>query len=177
MGLDGFTIRNLEIFKSLSTQGTHGTLIDVLDQTITSGGGRLLKQWMNKPLVDRKKINSRLDIVEAFYNDFDLRDEISKLLKQISDIERILGKINNGKVTPKEINGLCISLEQIPEIQSALKRSNNKKLVFFNKSFKNTDRIFNKIIKTLDSDAPSKINQGSVILKGVNKELDELRLL
>ena len=80
MGLDGFTIRNLEIFKSLSTQGTHGTLIDVLDQTITSGGGRLLKQWMNKPLVDRKKINSRLDIVEAFYNDFDLRDEISKLL-------------------------------------------------------------------------------------------------
>ena len=177
MGLDGFTIRNLEIFKSLSTQGTHGTLIDVLDQTITSGGGRLLKQWMNKPLVDRKKINSRLDIVEAFYNDSDLRDEISKLLKQISDIERILGKINNGKVTPKEINGLCISLEQIPEIQSALKRSNNKKLVFFNKSFKNTDRIFNKIIKTLDSDAPSKINQGNVILKGVNKELDELRLL
>ena len=177
MGLDGFTIRNLEIFKSLSTQGTHGTLIDVLDQTITSGGGRLLKQWMNKPLVDRKKINSRLDIVEAFYKDSDLRDEISKLLKQISDIERILGKINNGKVTPKEINGLCISLEQIPEIQSALKRSNNKKLVFFNKSFKNTDRIFNKIIKTLDSDAPSKINQGNVILKGVNKELDELRLL
>ena len=177
MGLDGFTIRNLEIFKSLSTQGTHGTLIDVLDQTITSGGGRLLKQWMNKPLVDRKKINSRLDIVEAFYKDSDLRDEISKLLKQISDIERILGKINNGKVTPKEINGLCISLEQIPEIQSALKRSNNKKLVFFNKSFKNTDRIFNKILKTLDSDAPSKINQGNVILKGVNKELDELRLL
>ena len=177
MGLDGFTIRNLEIFKSLSTQGTHGTLIDVLDQTITSGGGRLLKQWMNKPLVDRKKINSRLDIVEAFYNDSDLRDEISKLLKKISDIERILGKINNGKVTPKEINGLCISLEQIPDIQSALKRSNNKKLVFFNKSFKNTDRIFNKIIKTLDSDAPSKINQGNVILKGVNKELDELRLL
>ena len=89
MGLDGFTIRNLEIFKSLSTQGTHGTLIDVLDQTITSGGGRLLKQWMNKPLVDRKKINSRLDIVEAFYNDFDLRDEISKLLKQISDLSLI----------------------------------------------------------------------------------------
>ncbi len=177
MGLDGFTIRNLEIFKSLSTQGTHGTLIDVLDQTITSGGGRLLKQWMNKPLVDRKKINSRLDIVEAFYKDSDLRDEISKLLKQISDIERILGKINNGKVTPKEINGLCISLEKIPDIKSTLKRSKNKKLVFFNKSFKNTDRVFNKIIKILDSDAPSKISQGNVILKGVNKELDELRLL
>ena len=177
MGLDGFTVRNLEIFKSLATQGTHGTLIDVLDQTITSGGGRLLKQWMNKPLVDRKKINSRLELVEAFYNDSHLRDEISKFLKQISDIERIIGKINNGKVTPKEINGLCISLEKIPDIKSTLKRSKNKKLVFFNKSFKNTDRIFNKIIKTLDSDAPSKINQGNVILKGVNKELDELRLL
>ena len=177
MGLDGFTVRNLEIFKSLATQGTHGTLIDVLDQTITSGGGRLLKQWMNKPLVDRKKINSRLELVEAFYNDSHLRDEISKFLKQISDIERIIGKINNGKVTPKEINGLCISLEKIPDIKSTLKRSKNKKLVFFNKSFKNTDRVFNKIIKTLDSDAPSKISQGNVILKGVNKELDELRLL
>ena len=177
MGLDGFTVRNLEIFKSLATQGTHGTLIDVLDQTITSGGGRLLKQWMNKPLVDRKKINSRLELVEAFYNDSDLRDEISKFLKQISDIERILGKINNGKVTPKETNGLCISLEKIPDIKSTLKRSKNKKLAFFNKSFKNTDRVFNKIIKTLDSDAPSKISQGNVILKGVNKELDELRLL
>ena len=177
MGLDGFTVRNLEIFKSLATQGTHGTLIDVLDQTITSGGGRLLKQWMNKPLVDRKKINSRLELVEAFYNDSHLIDEISKFLKQISDIERIIGKINNGKVTPKEINGLCISLEKIPDIKSTLKRSKNKKLVFFNKSFKNTDRVFNKIIKTLDSDAPSKISQGNVIVKGVNKELDELRLL
>ena len=104
-------------------------------------------------------------------------EEVSKFLKQISDIERIIGKINNGKVTPKEINGLCISLEKIPDIKSTLKRSKNKKLVFFNKSFKNTDRVFNKIIKTLDSDAPSKISQGNVILKGVNKELDELRLL
>ena len=98
-------------------------------------------------------------------------------MKQISDIERTIGKINNGKVTPKEINGLCISLEKIPDIKSTLKRSKNKKLVFFNKSFKNTDRVYNKIIKTLDSDAPSKISQGNVILKGVNKELDELRLL
>ena len=109
MGLDSFTVRNLEIFKSLSSQGTHGTLINILDQTVTAGGGRLLKQWMNRPLIDKKRLTRRLDIVESFYNNKALCEDIAKNLNQISDIERIIGRINSGKVTPKEINALCIS--------------------------------------------------------------------
>ena len=66
MGLDSFTLRNLEVFKSLATQGTHGTLIDLLDETVTNGGGRLLKQWLTQPLTDIKQLNKRLNIVAGF---------------------------------------------------------------------------------------------------------------
>ena len=177
MGLDSFTVRNLEIFKSLSSQGTHGTLINILDQTVTAGGGRLLKQWMNRPLIDKKRLTRRLDIVESFYNNKALCEDIVKNLNQISDIERIIGRINSGKVTPKEINALCISLEQIPIIKSLLDDSKQKKLISFNKFFKNTNKVSKKILGTLQPDASSKISQGNVILQGVNKKLDELREL
>ena len=177
MGLDSFTVRNLEIFKSLATQGTHGTLIDILDETVTAGGGRLLRQWMNRPLTDKKRLTNRLDIVESFHNNSALNEDISLHLNQVSDVERIIGRINSGKVTPKEINGLRISLEQIPFIKSILENSKQNKLVLFNKLFKNTNKVTNKIVQTLNIDAPSKINQGNVILEGVDKKLDELRKL
>ena len=177
MGLDGFTVRNLEIFKSLATQGTHGTLIDIIDNTDTAGGGRLLKQWLNRPLTNKKRLNRRLDIVSGLYDSRCAIEDISKLMKLISDIERILGKINNGKATPKEINGLRFSLEQIPEVKSVLKQSNNKYLKEFTNRFSNTDKISEQIKRTLNPDAPSKVNLGNVILKSVDRDLDELRLL
>ena len=177
MGLDGFTVRNLEIFKSLATQGTHGTLIDIIDNTDTAGGGRLLKQWLNRPLTNKKRLNRRLDIVSGLYDSRCAIEDISNLMKLISDIERIVGKINNGKVTPKEINGLRFSLEQIPEVKSVLKQSDNKYLKEFTNSFANTDKISEQIKRTLNPDAPSKVNLGNVILNSVDSDLDELRLL
>ena len=177
MGLDGFTVRNLEIFKSLATQGTHGTLIDVLDQTVTSGGGRLLKQWLNRPLTDKKRLNTRMDIVTAFHENNRALEDVQDHLKQISDIERIVGRVNNGKVSPKEINGLRLSLEQIPKVKTVLKSSGDKYLKTFVKRFADTDKISSKITKTLHPEAPTQIKQGNVILGGVNDELDELRTL
>ncbi|MEA1881244.1 MAG: DNA mismatch repair protein MutS [Candidatus Marinimicrobia bacterium] len=177
MGLDGFTVRNLEIFKSLATQGTHGTLIEVLDNTVTAGGGRLLKQWLNRPLTDKKRLNQRLDIVGAFNENSLALEDVRDNLKQISDIERIVGRVNNGKVTPKEINGLRLSLEQIPEVRSVLKQSGNKHLKSFMKRFADIDKINDQITKKLHPEAPSQIKQGNVILGGVNDELDELREL
>jgi len=177
MGLDGFTVRNLEIFKSLATQGTHGTLIDIIDNTDTAGGGRLLKQWLNRPLTNKKRLNRRLDIVSGLYDSRCAIEDISNLMKLISDIERIVGKINNGKITPKEINGLRFSLEQIPEVKSVLKQSDNKYLKEFTNSFANTDKISEQIKRTLNPDAPSKVNLGNVILNSVDSDLDELRLL
>ncbi len=177
MGLDGFTVRNLEIFKSLATQGTHGTLVEVLDDTVTAGGGRLLKQWLNRPITDKKRLNKRLDIVGAFVEDTRIREDMRERLKNVSDIERIVGRVNNGKVTPKEINGLRLSLEQIPEIIGELKKAKDSNLNAFTKQFGDTDKVKDTIIQTLDLDAPSQIKQGNVILSGVDEELDELRKL
>lgn len=177
MGLDAFTVRNLEIFKSLSSQGTHGTLIEVLDKTITASGGRMLKQWLNRPLINTKRLNKRFDIVESFDQDLETLDQIRSSLDEVSDIERILGRINNHKVSPKEINGLRFSLEQIPKIKTIFIQSSQKALNLFSKKFSNINTILNQINKVLDKDAPSQIKQGKVIVNGFDKELDELREL
>ncbi len=177
MGLDGFTVRNLEIFKSLATQGTHGTLIDILDETVTASGGRMLKQWLNRPLTNKKRLNARLDIVGAFHENNRALEDIRDHLKQISDIERIVGRVNNGKVSPKEINSLRLSLEQIPEVKSVLSTAGQKALKSFIKRFTNSDSIVTLISQTIHPDAPTQVKQGNAILGGVDDELDELREL
>ena len=177
MGLDGFTVRNLEVFQSLATQGTHGTLIDILDKTVTAGGGRLLKQWLNRPITNLKQLNRRLDIVESFQKKNRTLEDTQNCLKNISDIERILGRVNNGKITPKEINGLHYSLVQIPELISVLKNSNDTHLKNFIQNFVDTDGIKDRIAETLNPDAPSQVKHGNVVLDGIDPELDELRKL
>ena len=89
MGLDGFTVRNLEIFKSLGSQGTHGTLIDILDKTISASGGRMLKQWLNRPLTNKIRLNKRFDIVESFNEDSKAFEELRSSLNQVSDLSLI----------------------------------------------------------------------------------------
>ena len=177
MGLDKFTVKNLEIFKSLGSQGTHGTLIDILDKTITASGGRMLKQWLNRPLTNKKRLNKRFDIVESFIEDFKTLDDVRSSLKEVSDIERILGRINTNKVSPKEINGLRFSLEQIPKMKTFFIKSTQKPLNKFSKEFLNINTILSEINKVLNKDAPSQIKQGKVIVDGFDKELDELRQL
>ena len=177
MGLDGFTVRNLEVFQSLATHGTHGTLIDILDKTVTAGGGRLLKQWLNRPITYLKQLNRRLDIVESFQKKNRTLEDTQNCLKNISDIERILGRVNNGKITPKEINGLHYSLVQIPELISVLKNSNDTHLKTFIQNFVDTDGFKDRIAETLNPDAPSQVKHGNVVLDGIDPELDELRKL
>ena len=104
-------------------------------------------------------------------------EDTQNCLKNISDIERILGRVNNGKITPKEINGLRYSLEQIPELISLLKNSNDKHLKTFIQNFVDTDSIKDRISETINPDAPSQVKHGNVVLDGVDPELDKLRKL
>jgi len=137
----------------------------------------MLKQWLNRPLINIKRLNKRFDIVESLDQDLKTLDQIRSSLDEVSDIERILGRINNHKVSPKEINGLRFSLEQIPKIKNIFIQSSQKALNQFSKKFSNINTILNEINKVLDKDAPSQIKQGKVIVNGFNKELDELREL
>ncbi len=175
MGIDSFTMRNLEVFKSLATQGTHGTLIDIIDETVTAGGGRLLRQWLNRPLTDDKKINIRLKSVAGFVNNKQALSVIIDILKSASDIERIIGKVNRSKATPKEILALGYSLNLIPELTKQLNKTRNTALKKISSGFTDTKYIVQKIANTLDKNAPRQIKQGNVIAIGIDKILDELR--
>jgi len=175
MAIDGFTMRNLEVFNSLATQGTHGTLLSVLDETVTAGGGRLLKKWLYRPITDVKEIEIRQKSVAGFVKNNTVLNDIIDLLNSLIDIERILGKINRQKATPKETIALAKSLELIPAIKKLL---NKIKLIGIKKnvnSFLDTSKIQKEIFRTLDLNAPHQIKQGNVIAVGVDKKLDELR--
>ncbi len=177
MGLDGFTIRNLEVFQSLATQGTHGTLLNILDESITSGGGRLLRQWLNRPLTDIKRINQRLDVIEALHDHRDILEKIRYILQRSADIERIVGRISQTKAGPRDIRSLGDSLGLIPDITGILQSAENKVLQKFAGRFLDTGSIVSQISHILVEEAPAQLKAGDFINSGVDEELDELRKL
>ena len=177
MGIDGFTIRNLEVFQSLSTQGTHGTLVDCIDQTETSGGGRMLRRWLHHPLIDKNLIEDRLNLVESFIKNNDLLKSIRNDLSETVDIERILGKLNQGKVSPREIFSLADTLNKVPEWKNNLNKSGDANLIDLSESFVDTDKIVNEIFSKINKETPVQLKLGNVICEGVHPELDDLRTL
>ena len=177
MGLDAFTVKNLEIFQSLISQGIHGTLIECLDITQTPSGGRLLRQWLINPSTDLKNIELRHNTVEAFFQEKQLLKLIVNSLSNSSDIQRILGKVNQGKSSPREVFSLADTLGKIPEWKTKLSKTKNEYLSELSKSFIQSKKIVDKITSTINEDAPLYLVKGNIIKEGVNLELDELRIL
>ncbi len=177
LGLDGYTVRNLEIFNSLATQGTHGTLIDLLDDTLTSGGGRLLRQWLNRPLTDINKLNERLDCVATFVKQKQISNKIREYLKTVGDIERIIGKINRWSVSPREVLALASSLAMIPDLISACKKFDNYAIDILIGQFVDTSKTVELINESLNDEVPAQLKSGAVIASGISTDLDELREL
>ncbi len=177
MGLDGFTIRNLEVFNSLATQGTHGTLIDTIDITITAGGGRLLRNWLNRPLTNVARLNNRLDTVEGFTGSRSALDEIRQLLRQVSDLERIVGRISSRKAGPRDLASVAQSMMLIPDIIKILDSTTTPAHSNLGGQFKLLDELVDKIGSTIIEEPPALLKRGNYIRNGVNTELDELRAL
>ncbi|MED5266533.1 MAG: DNA mismatch repair protein MutS [Candidatus Neomarinimicrobiota bacterium] len=177
MGMDSFSVKNLEIFRSLSTQGTHGTLIDLLDHTITNGGGRMLKQWLSRPLCDIDKLNNRLNIVNSFVHHKNQLEKCRIVFKEILDIERILGKINQNKASPRDLIGLKHSLSKVPKLKDILKKIDDQHLNKIHSSFVDTELIVEYLSLQLNEDVPASLKQGNIFRDGINNELDELRKL
>jgi DNA mismatch repair protein MutS len=176
MGLDPFTVRNLEVFSSLATQGIHGSLIGVMDKTVTSSGSRLLKSWLRRPLTDIKKIKTRLGRVQEFFDRSELLESVRDLLREVSDIDRILARLATIKATPRDVVNLGASLSKIPQFKQALKKDvfNLNSLV---SSALNTSKIVDKINTVLKEEAPISLQKGGAINDGYSSELDELRQL
>ncbi len=173
MGLDGFTIKNLEIFHSISSQDSEGTLINTIDHTVTAGGGRLLKKWLYSPLVDKKAINERLDIVDELLNEKQIIDNLRKYFKQTVDTERIVSKVSRNSANPRDLIGMSQTfdfyrncIDEIDKLESLNGLIN---------SYKDLNQLTKQINYTLNEDVPAAIKKGNIIKVGIDKELDDLR--
>lgn len=173
MGLDGFTVRNLEIFNSLSSQNGKGTLISSVDYTLTAGGGRLLVQWIKRPLAVKSKIEDRLEIVETFFCENFLLKELRINLKKTLDVERIIAKICRRSGTPRELVGLSNTLDIYDKSLEIFQ--NFKHLSAYTIKYKKLIDLKTEINKTLKEDPPASIKKGNVIKSGIDYQLDDYR--
>ncbi len=171
--LDRFTIRNLELYGGNTINSV--SLLNVIDKTITSMGGRLLKRWLALPLKDLDSINRRHDLVEYFVNENSFLETVSYQLKQISDIERLVSKVATGKVSPKEAILLKNSLKAILPIKDLTEKSKNASVKLIGQQLDDCKELIQKIETTLFEDAPVNIAKCNAIAEGVSEELDELR--
>ena len=173
--LDRFTIRNLELISSPHENAT--TLIDVMDHTKTSMGGRMMKRWMVLPLKGLKPIQDRLDAVQSFYDHEELTYELSERLKQISDLERLISKVAVGKINPKEIVQLKRTLVQLDPIKMLVEQQNTDVLKRIADRINPCGALLEMIETMLHDDPVLQIGKGKVIADGFNEELDDLRAI
>ena len=152
----------------------YGSLLWVLDNTCTNGGSRMLRNWVRQPLQDKNQINTRLDMVEAFYQDALIRADLKNTLSKIQDIERIVGKIAYGNLTPKDCIALAVSLSQTPDLKKILLRSNNQNIHNLAEKLVDTSDIANLIFMTIKENPPAIMKDGGYIKKGFNESLDRL---
>ncbi|MCX6745499.1 MAG: DNA mismatch repair protein MutS, partial [Candidatus Parcubacteria bacterium] len=205
MILDEATIRNLELLYTFQFFEEKGSLISILDQTQTGMGGRLLRNWLLHPLINLDKAQQRLDAVEEFYNNLDLRENLKKELKNISDIERLIGRLGCKRANARDLLNLKNSLQQIPQIKNILKnagchpdhstgswqgsrvyseqsrtegssqRTQSKLLKNLTKNLDEHKEIIDLIQNSIAEDPPLLITEGNMIADEYNSELDELR--
>ena len=174
MILDENSMRNLEILKGLNSNRKSGSLLEVLDYTKTSMGQRLLRRWIEEPLLNLTDIKKRQDYVEEFKSDFILLDDVRSILSSIIDMERQMVKISDNEINPNEFNALKGSLESVMELKSYLEGSNFKNLNEISYELKPLYNIIEEIESMIVEDAPVKTVDVKFIKDGYNEELDEL---
>ena len=175
MILDAVTLKNLEITESRSQSNKH-TLLGIIDETITGMGARLLRSWLVRPSIKRSEIQTRLSAV-AELTDTILRDKIRYLLKEVSDLERLVGRLNLGTASPRDLLALDRSLSQTPNINLSLSDANSLLLQVLSENIFELPNIRDLIENSIADEPPININDGGVIREGFDSELDELRNL
>lgn len=171
--LDKFTVRNLELLHSLGEEGR--SLLDVIDRTVSPMGARMLRRWVSFPLKDPAKINARLDAIEYFFRNPDVRDAIVENLGSIGDLERLISKVATLRITPREVVQMRHALCAIEPVKLMLEQADCPTLRTLGEQLNPCAAIRSRIEKEIVDDAPNQLNRGNVVRQGVNAELDELR--
>ncbi|HEY0723784.1 MAG TPA: DNA mismatch repair protein MutS, partial [Pyrinomonadaceae bacterium] len=172
--LDSVTVRNLELIESLAG-GSGRSLLQVIDETVTGMGARLLRAWLLRPCVKRGEVEARLAAVQELYSSQVRRDKLRGLLKEVSDLERLIGRISLGSATPRDLCAILKSLSQVPAIREVLRDADSSLLEVL---LENTDElpdIRSLIERAINDDPPIKLSDGDTIREGYSAELDELR--
>lgn len=172
MMLDAVTIKNLDILDSAG--GAKRSLLGVIDETVTGMGGRMLRGWITRPSVKRGEIQTRLDSV-AELQDLILRDQMRFLLKEVADLDRLVGRLNLGTASPRDLLALSRSLEKTPYVNSALNDTKSLLLQVLNENIHPLPEIQNLISSAISAEAPLNLADGGVINDGFSAELDEIR--
>lgn len=172
--LDMVTVRNLELVESLARVSGR-SLLDVIDETVTGMGGRLLRSWLLRPSVKKGEVESRLNAVAELTSSQMKRDSLRTLLKEVSDLERLTGRINLSSVTPRDLNAILRSLNQVPQIRELLGDAQASLLQVLRESSDELPEVRELITRAISSEPPAKLSDGDTIREGYSAELDELR--
>ena len=175
MVLDADTQRNLELTASIRDGSTKGTLLEVLDQTVTAMGGRKMRQCLLQPLLDPKEIEERLGAVDELKTQISLQEELREALDQMFDIERLISRISLGSVNGRDLHALKDSLCLIPDVKAQLQHCNSDALISLNDTLDTLPELVALIERGIHPDPPATIREGGVICDGYSEELDELR--
>ena len=171
--MDRFTIRSLELIAPMNEDGS--SLLNVIDNTVTPMGGRMLRRWMVFPLKDEKPINERLDVVDYLFREPDFRECINEQFHRIGDLERIISKVAVGRVSPREVVQLKNALMAIQPVKTACLYAKSGTLKRIGEQLNLCESLRDRIEKEIQPDPPQLVNKGDVIALGYNQELDDLR--
>lgn len=175
MTIDGSSRKNLELTMNIHEKTKKGSLLWVLDKTATAMGARALRRIIDEPLIIKEEIEKRLDGVEELFNNISLNDDLRIVLKDIYDIERIVGKISSANVNAKDMISLKSSLEKIPNIKKELKNVNSSLLVECERDLDELRDVYELLDKAIIDEPSLSIKEGNIIKEGYNEEIDELR--
>ncbi|KIL34768.1 DNA mismatch repair protein MutS [Cohnella kolymensis] len=175
MALDAFTRRNLELTETVRDRSRKGSLLSLLDRTRTAMGARLLKRWIDQPLLDRTEVERRLDAVEAIHKDWMLRKELRDELGEVYDLERLSGRIAYGTANGRDLIALKTSLQRIPAIQELCRTLGSQPLTALADRMDACTDIAESIEQAIAEDPPVSLKDGGLIRTGFHAKLDELR--
>ena len=177
MEIEANTRKNLELTRNLATNSKENTLISILDKADTVMGSRMIHEWLERPLIDKDKINRRLDLVDAFYKDNILSRNVSNYLDNIYDLERILAKISYKRANARDLISLKNSLRDIPELKNLLTKSSNNLVKNLGINLPEIDDLYELIENSIVDEPPLNITEGGIIKTNFDKKLDSLKEL
>ena len=175
MEIEANTRKNLELTRNLSTNNKENTLISILDKADTVMGSRMIHEWLERPLIDKVKINRRLNLVDGFYKDNILSRNVSNLLDNVYDLERILAKISYKRSNARDLVSLKNSLKDIPNLKNLLSNSDNDLINNLGINLPDIDDIYNLINKSIVNEPPINITEGGIIKENYDDNLDNLK--